>query len=378
MIGAVAIMLFVLKITVNNSWRFTGYITAAAFLEAEFAASFEWQIHCYILAHIPFFQNNSIFAQKILPTVFMALIYAVIFFITFTVFKMNKKAVIKNISFKEFINSILIAIIAFALGNMSFVSSTLPFTSSYIQEIFIIRTLMDFIGIALIYSYQTRIVELKLKTELESMQNIMNLQYQNFLNFKESIDVINIKYHDLKHQVAALKSENDPVKREAWIDSLMQELELYNINFDTGNKVLDTILSTKELQCKKYGINITFLVNGKPLSFMSDSDIVSLFSNALDNAIEAVSKISNKDKRLIHLEVSEKKQFLIIRCENYTEEIPEMNHGELVTSKKDKVHHGFGVKSIKFTVKKYGGNTNLSIKNSWACLDILIPFPGTQ
>lgn len=366
MILAASFMFFYIWTLLATGPVFAGYITIVAFLQAEFAASFEWQIHCYLLSRnlLPFAFEYILFFST----------YGIIYVSFFKLFRSSVKDLESTIGKKELISSLIIAVLAFTLSNMSFISTTLPFTSGYRQEIFIIRTLMDLLGIIFIYSYQNRIAELKLKNELSSMQIILENQYQNFLNYKDSVDVINIKYHDLKHQIQALRQVEDPVEREKWIEALMQELELYNINFDTGNKILDTILATKELQCKKHKINISFLVNGEPLLFMSDADIVSLFSNALDNAIEAVSKISDSEKRLIHLEVSEKHKFLFIRCENYTEEPLYLNNGNPLTSKQDKQSHGFGIKSIKYTVKKYRGNYMLDIKDGWFILDILIPL----
>lgn len=366
MIMAASFMFFYIWGMLSVSPVLAGYITTVAFLQAEFAASFEWQIHCYLLSRnlLPSFT----------PILLFGITYAIIYVSFYKLFKSSVKELKGIIGIKELISALIISVLAFTLSNMSFISTTLPFTSEYRQEIFIIRTLMDLLGIIFIYSYQNRIAEVKLKSELSSMQIILENQYQNFLNYKDSVDVINIKYHDLKHQIQALRQVEDPEEREKWIENLMQELELYNINFDTGNKVLDTILATKELQCKKHKINISFLVNGAPLLFMSDADIVSLFSNALDNAIEAVTKIIDPEKRLIHLEVSEKHKFLFIRCENYTEEPIIMNHGTPLTSKQDKQHHGFGVKSIKYTVKKYRGNYMLSTKDGWFTLDILIPL----
>jgi len=366
MIMAAGFMYFFIWGLLSIGPIFAGYITIVAFLQAEFAASFEWQIHCYLLSRnlLNAFTQYALFICT----------YGIIYVSFYKLFRSSVKDLESTIGRKELISAFIIAALAFTLSNMSFVSTTLPFTSGYRQEIFIIRTLMDLLGIIFIYSYQNRIAELKLKNELSSMQIILENQYQNFLNYKDSVDVINIKYHDLKHQIQALRQVENPEEKEKWIDALMQELELYNINFDTGNKILDTILATKELQCKKHKINISFLVNGAPLLFMSDADIVSLFSNALDNAIEAVSKIEDPEKRLIHLEVSEKHKFLFIRCENYTEEPVLLNNGNPVTTKHDKQRHGFGVKSIKYTVKKYRGNYMLNTKDGWFSLDILIPL----
>lgn len=49
---------------------------------------------------------------------------------------------------------------------------------------------------------------------------------------------------------------------------------------------------------------------------MDVMDISALFGNALDNAIESVKKIPDREKRLIHVAVAKQKGFLRIRVEN--------------------------------------------------------------
>ena len=42
---------------------------------------------------------------------------------------------------------------------------------------------------------------------------------------KESIELINYKYHDLKHQIAVLRSEADPGKGEAFLDKMEADIK---------------------------------------------------------------------------------------------------------------------------------------------------------
>ena len=65
--------------------------------------------------------------------------------------------------------------------------------------------------------------------------------------------------------------------------------------------VLDVILTAKERACADRGITFTAVADGSLLSGMSSMDIASLFGNALDNAIEATSKLPKYEQRLIKL-----------------------------------------------------------------------------
>lgn len=156
------------------------------------------------------------------------------------------------------------------------------------------------------------------------------------------------------------------------------EIRQYEAQNKTGNQVLDTVLTTKSLYCAKHGITFTCVADGTLLDFMDVMDICSIFGNALDNAIECELKIPDKEKRLIHVTVSKQKNFLILRFENYYEEALQYKEGKLVTTKKDKEYHGYGLKSIRYTVNKYDGAVSIDTNKNWFDLKVLIPMKQTS
>ena len=101
---------------------------------------------------------------------------------------------------------------------------------------------------------------------------------------------MNRKYHDLKHQIALLRSQGNE-ERNGVLDQMESEIQSYEALNVTGNKVLDTVLTSKSLHCQSQGIQMTCVADGHALDFLSAMDISSLFGNALDNAIESVGKI---------------------------------------------------------------------------------------
>ena len=66
--------------------------------------------------------------------------------------------------------------------------------------------------------------------------------------------------------------------------------------------------------------------------------------------------------------------FLLLRFENYYEGNLEYQEGKLVTTKKEKEYHGYGLKSIRYTVNKYDGAVSIDTKENWFDLKILIPM----
>ena len=184
----------------------------------------------------------------------------------------------------------------------------------------------------------------------------------------------NQKYHDLKHQINLLKSGADSEKAEEYLEQMEREIKIYETQNKTGNKVLDTILTSKSMHCQRHGIELKFMGEGQLLNFMEDMDISALFGNMLDNAIESVVKIKDRQKRLISLHVIQDKQFIRIRTENYCEENVQFQDGIPITTKKDKRFHGYGMKSMKKIVEKYGGSVMAGKTDNWFELKILIPM----
>lgn len=105
---------------------------------------------------------------------------------------------------------------------------------------------------------------------------------------------------------------------------------------------------------------------------MKSSDIFSLFSNALDNAIECVSEYDD-DKRIISLKVIRQEKITLISIENYCDKEIVYDGGLPVTTKKDKNLHGFGLKSIDYIVRKYDGVVKIKTENNMFSLTIVLP-----
>lgn len=344
-----------------------GYFGMIAFVVAEFMASVEWQIVCFFWKG----QLPAIWLKELL----LIVIYGAIVLILLRLIHVHlPKDAKMDISKKEYFSGLLIAVAVFAVSNMSYLTVNTPFSGRYSFEIGNIRTLVDLGGIAILYAHLTQCCELRVRKELEAVQSVLQNQYVQYKQSRESIELINYKYHDLKHQIAFLRSESDPAKREEFLNRMEEEIRQYEAQNKTGNKVLDTVLTTKSLYCAKHGITFTCVADGTLLDFMDVMDICSIFGNALDNAIECELKIADKEKRLIHVTVSKQKNFLILRFENYYEEALQYQEGKLVTTKKDKEYHGYGLKSIRYTVNKYEGAVSIDTNGNWFELKILIPM----
>lgn len=367
MFFAGVLMYLFLLIAGNLSVRECMYCFSKAFLLAELAASLEWQIHTHLLR----IEITGI----VVTYMTLVIVYSLVFGIAYLLERrMFSQSYLEHLSTREALASLGCALVVFAFSNLSFVSTTSLFSTHIIFDVFIIRTLVDVIGVAILYAYQSRICEYAAETEMTALQNVLNSQYDMYRNYQDSVEMIQMKCHDLKHQIAGLRAETDAEKRKEWLDLLEQEADFQEVNVHTGNTVLDAVLGAKNLVAKKNHIQITCVINGQLLDGLHVTDICNIFGNALDNAIENAILIPNEKKRLIHITVSEKKHFVIIKIANYCEQAISTRPGSVPeTTKSDKKNHGYGLKSIRKSVEKYKGTMTIAMNHGWFELKLLIP-----
>lgn len=232
---------------------------------------------------------------------------------------------------------------------------------------------IDKSGGTIIYQL-TMIDRNKIQKDCEMIQKIWERDKERYKLSKESWELVSMKCHDLKHQLDALKNVNGIIDENV-LGELKTNLNLYGAGVKTGNHALDIILFEKTIICQKNNIKLNCMAEAEKLGFMSSSNLYSLFGNALQNAIEATMKIKDEDKRLICLNIKNVSNMISVHIEN------SMAEGESlsivkdfpVTTKEDKINHGYGMRSIQMIVEKFDGAVNFYVQDGWFNLDIIIP-----
>lgn len=167
-----------------------------------------------------------------------------------------------------------------------------------------------------------------------------------------------IMRHDFHKQLDALKEliGEDNIRAKEY----MRQMEFSQRELDyaqyTDNKILNILFAQKIKESHTRGAEIHIQSEKPTLSFISDIDTVAIFSNMLDNAIEAAEKADNKE---IYVDLyTVNNAYAAVRIENYTDKEPVVLDGVLSTQKQDAELHGMGIKSINNALKKY--NSELS------------------
>lgn len=366
MILNVVWMFFSILLTSQLNFKQASYLVIKAFILAEFIASFAWQLYCHII------WNRT--KTNHFTTLFILSIYFMLFlFFYFLEKRVGDKQLLKNIQNKDVMIGGLTAIIIFSISNIGFMLTNSSLLLGDSITVFLTRTLINLSGICILYMQEKQRSESHLKQELTAINNMFQGQYEQYVAYKESNAIINRKFHDLKHQIDVIRAEENTEKREEYLASMSQAITSFSANIETGNGILNTILTRKNQFCIENEITFTCIVHGELINFLSTLDICSLFGNSLDNAIESVLKIGNKEQRLINLRVFKRDNFILVSLENYCTEEIHFEEGLPLTTKADKHYHGYGIKSISYIVEKYHGNMTIGVEDSWFKLNILFP-----
>lgn len=202
------------------------------------------------------------------------------------------------------------------------------------------------------------------------------MQYKYYLGLQESQSKVKRLYHDINNHMICMKSicENKDMA-DKYINSLNKEINGYKNLFNSGNVILDIILNEKKSICDKNNIELDCDVNFSKCDFIEMVDICSIFSNILDNAIEASNKILDKNiKKHINIRGTIVKKYFIVKCENNKTNIVVIKKNKFITDKKDKDLHGLGLESIKQSVEKYSGNLEVEDLDNRFIVKLYIPL----
>ena len=139
---------------------------------------------------------------------------------------------------------------------------------------------------------------------------------------------------------------------------------------DTGNTLINAVLNIKFTEAKERNIAIPIIADNLSDVSISDSDLVTILTNILDNAIEAVMKCS--EKKIVFKILKDNDMLIVDSMNPYLGQLP--NEDEIVSTKADKKNHGYGLANIRKTVAANNGSCFIETENSIFHITIAIPL----
>ena len=205
------------------------------------------------------------------------------------------------------------------------------------------------------------------KEALQMKEELLEERYKEMLKSRQMV-------HDLKNHLLALKKYEENGQWEE-LRVYLQEMETIVLRDSgqvwTGNQVVDLILNQKKKQAEEEHIAVEIETETFIRFPFKDSESVSVFGNLLDNAIEACRKMET-GTGWIRLGIKKQNQMVYIEVENSFGERPDERAGWVVSSKVENTIRGFGLRSVKQTVEKYGGSFFYQIKERSFLVSILL------
>ena len=267
-----------------------------------------------------------------------------------------------------FSNVTVTLILSFDLIQGAFAQAELPLDVGRLRADSILANVTGNLVVLLALRNMLRYSEADLEKEL--LEQIREQDRKQYNRFRDNVDYINTKAHDLKHYLSLLqRSEKLPEQELRQVSESILRLEAET---NSGNKTLDMILTDRRLACENKGIELIFQTDGTSLDQLDIIDTYTIFCNILDNAIEYVTGLP-KGERQIRLGIRTVHGMVFIHQENPLNGPLNMKGGLPVTTQENPTLHGFGLRSVQNTVRKRGGELTIRTENRRFELDICFP-----
>lgn len=204
------------------------------------------------------------------------------------------------------------------------------------------------------------ILRQSMKTELESVEA-----------WKKAYEQQRKQTHDFNNLIIALHGfvESNAPQSEMlhYIERLQNVSTLGTTTVKTHRTAADVILSQKSAIAESRGIRFTMQLDDLSKFPLADDELIIVLSNLIDNAIEACEKVSDESKRYVLLKMRVEEQASFLYIENLTTQPVVIKDNKIITTKKNKMEHGYGLQNVvsvldkhdAFYVLKYYDDTHL-------------------
>ncbi len=203
----------------------------------------------------------------------------------------------------------------------------------------------------MIYQHEMEIDGERMRMKSENERLLTEKSYYDILD--QQNQQLMAYAHDAKNHLAAIQSINTDPAIERYIEALSDQLKTYTSNCHSGNMMLDVMINKYVLECERRSIRFDYYVRSCNLKDVEDIDLVAILGNLMDNALTAAAQ---SEKRFVSLETTMRNGYSVIVISNGCDTAPETREGRLVTAKEDKKLHGYGLKSVYKTLKRYHGD----------------------
>lgn len=305
--------------------------------------------------------------QSMLITIGGKLIY---FLAVFVMKKVHKK---RNISSEK--SSLILAIMPIITVLCIVMVYPLTLDRRVFTAIYIGAISVNFITITV----NELVISKNRKIRMLENENYKNsVELEEYKTIKEKYEHSRIMNHDFREHLNILKTliSEDIQKAQEYVGTVEKECEDSKIEKYSDNDILNILLIRKKKECEENGIKLNITSTNPKLDFIDGMDTVAIFSNLINNAIEACSNSVRKDIFIDLYTVNN--AFSVIKVENYADKEPIVVEGMLRSGKDDGNSHGIGIKSINNSLSKYDGKMSWSYDKAKGMFRTVISINNSQ
>lgn len=219
------------------------------------------------------------------------------------------------------------------------------------------------------------IISKSLKIETEN--RIHQLQANYYTSLEKDFDTIRKIRHDMNnhlHVIYSLAEDNQTEEISSYIQSISSHLSAGNIKIFSSNTILNAVLNNKYEAILQANINFAPNINLPDNLPIDAMDLCSIFSNTLDNALEASLRLPDHLSPYIQLKARFDRGYFVYYIENQIDQQITEQNGHFISSKDNKSNHGFGLLNIQDIVKKYNGDIQITYDTTKFSLTLIIPI----
>lgn len=210
------------------------------------------------------------------------------------------------------------------------------------------------------------------------MRRLLADSEKQYEQWKHNVEQVNVAVHDVKHMLAHTQALAEKKQVELpGLDTVREAMESYSAVIHTGNDVLDILLRNMADLCKQNSIALNCAAYTDHLKYFDGISLYFLFGNAIDNAMKGAMSVTDQDKRIIDVSIRRFGNSVVIHIWNYYTGKLEFVDG-LPVSRGDNRIHGFGMKSIRLIVERFGGVLNVHTEGQVFNLDVMLPLNEAQ
>lgn len=233
----------------------------------------------------------------------------------------------------------------------------------------VILTVIAFLCIlTVLFAYEKTVRQIESDSQKSLLRVQISVQQNYVAEAKKKYETTKAFRHDFKNHIVALRGlldAGDTGKAAAYMGRFEQTYQEMTFAVNTGNDVLDILLTEKLSLAEQMGIRVKCDITVPGNVKVDDFDLCAIFANAIDNAVKACGSLPEKDRE-IDIAAKPQKNFFIIDI---------FNPYQAMDAAKGS---GMGLNIIQIIAEKYNGAVEICDTDNFFRISVILPFAESE